>query len=96
MALVLDGERLRLVLRRWSVFGIPLPLALAPRINAYEFAEDGRFHFHVEIAHPSHRPDRRLSRLARSASDRMTGQVRARIGRLLLIVMPVQNRLRTG
>lgn len=52
MALVLDGGRLRLVLRRWSAFGLPLPLALGPRIDAYEFAEAGRFHFHVEIAHP--------------------------------------------
>jgi hypothetical protein len=51
MALVLDGERLRLLLRRWSIFGIPLPLALAPRSNACEFAEDGRFRFHVEIGH---------------------------------------------
>jgi hypothetical protein len=52
VALVLDGGRLRLVQHRWSAFGLPLPLALAPRINAYEFAEAGRFHFHVEIAHP--------------------------------------------
>ena len=52
MALVCDGGRLRLVVRRWSLFGIPMPLALAPRGNAYEFAEDGRFHFHVEIRHP--------------------------------------------
>jgi hypothetical protein len=52
MALVVEGERMRLVMRRWSLFGLPLPLALAPRINAYEFAEAGRFHFHVEISHP--------------------------------------------
>jgi hypothetical protein len=52
MALVLDEGRLRLVLRHWSAFGLPLPMALAPRINAYEFAEAGRFDFHVEIAHP--------------------------------------------
>jgi hypothetical protein len=52
MALVLDGERLRLIVRRWSMFGIVLPLWLAPRGDAYEFAEDGRFHFHVEIGHP--------------------------------------------
>ena len=52
MALVLDGARLRLIVRRWSVFGIALPLWLAPRGDAYEYAEDGRFHFHVEIAHP--------------------------------------------
>ena len=52
MALVLEDGRMRLVVRRWSVFGIPMPLALAPRGNAYEFAQDGRFHFHVEIGHP--------------------------------------------
>lgn len=52
MALVVEGERLRLVLRRWSMFGVPLPLALAPRSNAYEYVEAGRFRFHVEISHP--------------------------------------------
>jgi len=39
-------------MRRWSLFGLSLPLALAPRINAHEFAEAGRFRFHVEISHP--------------------------------------------
>ncbi len=52
MALVVEGERMRLVMRRWTLFGLPLPLALAPRIDAYEHVEDGRFHFHVEISHP--------------------------------------------
>jgi hypothetical protein len=52
MALVLDGERLRLIARRWSLFGIPMPLWLAPRGDAYEYVEGGRFHFHVEIGHP--------------------------------------------
>jgi hypothetical protein len=52
MALVVEGERLRLVMRRWSLFGLPLPLVLAPRIDAYEFVEAGRFRFHVEISHP--------------------------------------------
>jgi hypothetical protein len=52
MALVCEPDRMRLVVRRWSVFGIPLPLSLAPRGDAYEFAEKGRFHFHVEIGHP--------------------------------------------
>ena len=52
MALVCEGGRMRLVPRHWTLLGIPLPLALAPQINAYESAEDGRFHFHVEIAHP--------------------------------------------
>ena len=52
MALVLEGDRLRLVLRRWSLLGLPLPLWLAPRSNAFETSEDGRFRFHVEISHP--------------------------------------------
>jgi hypothetical protein len=52
MALVLDDGRLRLIVRRWSVLGIPLPKWLAPRGDSYEYAENGRFHFHVEIAHP--------------------------------------------
>ena len=52
MALVLDEGHMRLIVRRWSVFGIPLPVALAPRGDSYEYAADGRFHFHVEIVHP--------------------------------------------
>lgn len=52
MALVPDGRRLQFVLRRWSVWGIPLPLWLGPRIEAFENVEAGRFCFHVRISHP--------------------------------------------
>jgi len=52
LALVVDDGKLRLVLRRWSFLGVPLPLGLAPRGEAYESAADGRFNFHVEIGHP--------------------------------------------
>jgi len=52
MALVWDGKRLSLALRRWSFLGAPLPLWLGPTSQAYEAAEDGRFTFHVEIGHP--------------------------------------------
>jgi hypothetical protein len=52
MALVVEGGRLGLVPRRWSVLGIPLPMWLCPRADAYESVEDGRFRFHVEIRHP--------------------------------------------
>jgi hypothetical protein len=52
LALVLDGDRLRLVVRRWSLLGLPMPLALAPGGEAWETAADGRFRFHVEIRHP--------------------------------------------
>jgi hypothetical protein len=52
MALVVDGPRLRLVLRRWKAFGIALPTWLCPRSDSYESVEDGRFRFHVDISHP--------------------------------------------
>jgi len=52
LALVLEGERLKLVVRRWSFLGLQLPRALAPGGEAYEHAADGRFNFHVEITLP--------------------------------------------
>jgi hypothetical protein len=52
MALVPEYGRLLLVLRRWSAFGIPLPMWLCPRSNSYETTDSGRFRFHVTIGHP--------------------------------------------
>jgi hypothetical protein len=52
LALVVDGQILRLVPRRWSFLGIPLPAVLIPHGDAYEFASNGRFNFHVEIRLP--------------------------------------------
>jgi hypothetical protein len=52
MALVLERDRLRLLTRRWSAFGAPLPLWLAPRSEAHESEADGAFCFFVEIRHP--------------------------------------------
>jgi len=49
---VLDNGRLNIVVRRWTVFGIPIPLAWAPGGDAHERVEDGRFNFHVEIGLP--------------------------------------------
>lgn len=49
LALVLKDEQLHLVTRRWSVFGIPMPLALSPNASTYEYEEDGKFCFHVEM-----------------------------------------------
>jgi hypothetical protein len=48
---VADGK-LSFVVRRWSMFGIPLPRPLAPMGNAFEQEVDGRFNFHVEIKLP--------------------------------------------
>lgn len=52
VALVVENARLSLVLRRWSALGVPLPLWLCPTATSYETVEEGRFRFHVEIAHP--------------------------------------------
>jgi len=51
LALVVKDGRLDLIVRDWTFLGIPLPLALTPAGEAFESAADGRFHFHVEIAH---------------------------------------------
>jgi hypothetical protein len=52
IALTVEGARLNLIMRRWSVFGLALPLALAPTGETYETVENGRFTFNVEISHP--------------------------------------------
>jgi hypothetical protein len=51
LALVVDDARLRLIVRGWSVLGIPLPRALAPYCVAHEHESSGRFHFDVAIGH---------------------------------------------
>lgn len=51
LALVVADGRLSLVARRWSVLGVPLPLALVPAGPAFEAVDDGVFRFHVEIGH---------------------------------------------
>ncbi len=52
LALVVEGDRLRLVPRRWSLLGVPMPRALLPRGESFETEADGRFRFDVEIALP--------------------------------------------
>jgi hypothetical protein len=52
LALVAEVGRLEYVVRRWSLFGMPMPRFMAPGGRTFEFVEDGRFRFHVEIAHP--------------------------------------------
>jgi hypothetical protein len=52
MALVAGSGRLSLVLRRWTLLGLPLPMWLCPRSTSFESVENGRFGFHVEISHP--------------------------------------------
>jgi len=52
MALVIGPEKLSLIVRRWDIFGVPLPMLLAPVGNSFEDVVDGCFCFHVEIKHP--------------------------------------------
>jgi hypothetical protein len=52
MALVWKEGKLYSVTRRWSLFGVPLPLALAPNTSVYEYADGDDFCFHVEVKHP--------------------------------------------
>jgi hypothetical protein len=51
IALVREGASLRYVVRRWSLFGLPLPSAWAPGGATREFDDAGRFGFDVEIRH---------------------------------------------
>lgn len=50
--LLVRDSGLSMEIRQWSLLRIRLPLVLAPRSNAYEWAEDERFHFDVSIALP--------------------------------------------
>ena len=52
LALVVEGERLRLIPRRWFAFGIPLPHSLMPFDTSFETEVDCTFIFDVEIGAP--------------------------------------------
>ncbi len=52
MALVADEGHLNYLMRRWDIFGLPLPRLLAPRIVAFEHAARDRFNFSVTISMP--------------------------------------------
>jgi Domain of unknown function (DUF4166)/Saccharopine dehydrogenase NADP binding domain len=52
LALVVDGQTLHYIVRRWGLFGISLPLFLGPRSTAVESAKEGQFCFDVTIGHP--------------------------------------------
>lgn len=52
IALVVEGDRLCLVSRGWSLLGVPLPGCLLPNGTTFETERDGHFVFDVEIAAP--------------------------------------------
>jgi hypothetical protein len=52
IARVVDGAKLRYVIRGWRLCGIPMPRRLGPRTSTFETVENGKFRFDVEIALP--------------------------------------------
>jgi hypothetical protein len=52
IALVAEDDRLRWILRRWSLFGIPMPKWMMPNGDMHETVVNGKFVFHVEIRIP--------------------------------------------
>lgn len=52
MSLAPHGERLCLTMRAWRFLGVPMPLWLAPRTDAYEHVVDGQFNFNVRVSFP--------------------------------------------
>lgn len=52
MSLVPRGDRLCFTIRAWRFLGIPMPLWLAPRTDAFEQVIDGRFNFNVRVSFP--------------------------------------------
>ncbi len=52
LAVPVDDEGLSMVLEGMSVFGVPVPRALWPRVRATERVVDGRFAFDVALSAP--------------------------------------------
>ncbi len=52
LALVADKNRLFLIPRSWSLFGLPMPKMLLPGGNSFETEENWQFSFNVEIRAP--------------------------------------------
>jgi hypothetical protein len=52
LALVVEGDRLLLIPRRWSVMSIPMPRFLLPTGLSFETEREGQFCFDVEIRLP--------------------------------------------
>lgn len=52
LRLEFSNGRLSFTPDQWTLFGLPLPMALAPYGNSFEHAVGDRFHFHIEICVP--------------------------------------------
>lgn len=47
-----EDQGLKMTLKRWTAFGVPLPFALAPRVEAREWDVAGNFQLSVSISAP--------------------------------------------
>ncbi len=52
LALVIDGDRLFFVPRRWSMLGVPMPGCLLPAGSSFESEVQGQFCFNIDISLP--------------------------------------------
>lgn len=52
LRLNLEHDRLYFSPQAWWVYGLPLPIAIAPHGCSYEFADGNDFAFHIEICVP--------------------------------------------
>ncbi len=52
IALIREDSTLRWEVRHWTLFGIRMPLWLAPRSDATETVVDNNFYFAVKLSHP--------------------------------------------
>ena len=52
VALLCEGDRLRLMPRRWALAGVPMPARLLPQGEMVETAQDDRFVFDIAIRAP--------------------------------------------
>jgi Domain of unknown function (DUF4166)/Saccharopine dehydrogenase NADP binding domain len=52
LAVVSKNEGLELIIRQWTLFGIPMPMWLAPKAAATESSIDDRFNFSISLSHP--------------------------------------------
>jgi hypothetical protein len=52
IALVVEDEKLKYIVRDWKFCGVLLPRSWAPRGDTYESSKDGLFGFDIEIGHP--------------------------------------------
>lgn len=52
LACIIENGRLHLIPRRINVFGIPIPRFMLPKEDSYEYEQNGKFHFNINVKVP--------------------------------------------